>query len=76
MTLVARAVCEQILAQPKENGRGTFIYEGEKYKQQQLMVALDIRGIKTWLIAKMDKFEEKQLLVRLTTPSPLSYDHN
>jgi len=76
VTQVARAVCEQILAPQSKNKRGNFMYEGEKFQQQKLRLALDIRDITSWLIAKMDKYEEKQLLVRLITPSPLSYYHN
>ena len=76
VTQVARAVCEQILAPKTQSKRGAIMYEGEKYQQQKLIVALDIREITSWLIAKMDKYEEKELLVRLTTPSPLSYHHN
>ena len=76
VTQVARAVCEQILAPTSQNKRGTVMYVGEKSQQQKLIVALDIRDITSWLIAKMDKYEERQLLVRLTTPSPLSYHHN
>lgn len=66
IAMVSRAVCEQILAPVKQNKRGKDEYEGCKYKQQQLTVALDIRGITAWLIAKMDKYEELQLLVRRT----------
>jgi hypothetical protein len=76
VTQVARAVCDQILAPPSKDKRGKFMYEGEKYMQQKLTVALDLRDVTPWLIAKMDKYEENQLLVRLTTPSPLSYHHN
>ena len=76
VTQVARAVCEQILAPTSVNKKGTVMFVGEKSQQQKLIVALDIRDITSWLIAKMDKYEERQLLVRLTTPSPLSYHHN
>ena len=55
---VAKAVCKQIKASMKTMKDGKKLYEGEKYKQQEMSVALKIRGITKWLIEKTDKYEE------------------
>ena len=56
---VAKAVCNQIKASVKRTTKdGKKVYEGEKFRQQELAVALDIRGITTWLIDRTDKYEE------------------